>query len=186
MAKQNDDFDKRMAEMEQRMAEMMNRSMGQMVDRVDEVVERRTSQLGNMVQNMRGAAMDFASNLAGMDATAPPAQPQQRSAPQSPARPQAPPPAAQQPQAEQQAPAAPREPAPEQQGQAAPPSPKKPLPSRKSVADGSKESQVFDRSNKPHLENPTLLSINYLSKRYDNCVLAEDQRNLYIHEGDIF
>jgi ABC-2 type transport system ATP-binding protein len=70
----------------------------------------------------------------------------------------------------------------------APPAPQaqKPLPSKKSTASGSKESQVFDRSNRPHLENPVLLKIDNLSKRYDNGVLAVDQLNLDIHEGEIF
>jgi ABC-2 type transport system ATP-binding protein len=184
MSQQNDDFDKRMAEMEQRMAEMMQKSLGQVVQKVDEVVQTRTEQLGGMVQNIRGAAVDFANTLSGMGG-APSAPPAQHYAPPAPARHAAPPPAPAQAPAPQQQPAA-EAPTPPAANAPAAPASHKPLPSRKSTADGSKESQVFDRSNRPHLENPVLLKINDLSKRYDNGVLAVDQLNLDIHEGEIF
>ena len=195
MANPNDpqnEFDKRMTEMEQRMAEMMQRNLGQVVDKVDEVVERRTAQLGGMGQNIRGAATHFANTLAGMEgAPAPPPQPAARQAPafhqppaphpadrgKSPAAPQQElhtPPAAQ---------SAALDTAPHH---AAAPATRKPLPRRKSVTDGTGEAQIFNRDNKPHLENPTLLNIDNLSKRYDNGVLAVDQLNLEIHQGEIF
>ena len=186
MSQQNDDFDKRMAEMEQRMAEMMQRSLGQVVQKVDEVVQTRTEQLGGMVQNIRSAAVDFANTLSGMGGAppAPHAQHHAPTAPTAPARHAAPPSAPAQAPPPQQQPAETRTP-PAAHAPAAQAT-HKPLPSRKSTADGSKESQVFDRSNRPHLENPVLLKINDLSKRYDNGVLAVDQLNLDIHEGEIF
>ena len=195
-----DQADQFMSAMDEKMAQMTERMFSHMMDTMDKVVEQKTQHLGNVVDNLRNAAGSFAANLDQIaPGQAPPPQyPPQQYAPPPPPQ-QAPPPTyahpadartrkappVQQDAAPPPAEAPPEQaPAPEQQ---APPPPvkKKELP-RKSVSEGTSESQTFVRDNKPHLENPVLLKLTDLSKRYDNGVLAVDQLNLEIHEGEIF
>lgn len=169
---------------DEKIGKMTERFFDKMIDSVDVIVERKTAHLGQVVSSVKGAAMNFASNLDSIErgesvSQAPPQQavpswaaPMQKQAPPQPERrpaPSAPPPEAAVPYVEPEA----------------PPIPKKKLPKR-STSEGTQEHQKFIRTNKPHLENETLLKLTDLSKRYDNGVLAVDNMNLEIHKGEIF